>query len=137
MNTRTGGCVCGAIRFRCRLSSDAVVACHCEQCRRQSGHVWACVTTVQGALEIEDAQNLRWWRYKRSERGFCAQCGAYLFWRAPGGEEVDISAGALDETSGLKLVSEIFLDEKGAYYELRPGLTRHARDPDAAPGGEE
>ena len=38
---RTGGCLCGAVRYQVRGPLRSVVMCHCSQCRRQTGHVMA------------------------------------------------------------------------------------------------
>ena len=35
---QTGGCLCGAVRYRVAGPLRDVVACHCAQCRRSSGH---------------------------------------------------------------------------------------------------
>ncbi|MGP1256981.1 MAG: GFA family protein [Kiloniellales bacterium] len=36
-----GGCLCGQVRFRVRQPQKQVIACHCRQCRRMSGHYFA------------------------------------------------------------------------------------------------
>ena len=34
----TGGCLCGAVRYRVDGSLRDVLICHCEECRRWNGH---------------------------------------------------------------------------------------------------
>ncbi len=36
--THTGGCLCGGVRYQVRGELRGVIACHCSQCRRTSGH---------------------------------------------------------------------------------------------------
>lgn len=50
------------------------------------------------------------------ERGFCTKCGTSLFWRAKDGTHGVVSPEALDDASNTKLTTEIFIDEKPAYY---------------------
>jgi hypothetical protein len=47
-----------------------------------------------------------------------------LFWRARDGSADAVSAGALDEKSGWHLASEIFIDEKPAYYDFEGDAKR-------------
>ena len=41
MRSVEGGCLCGGVRFEADPPLREIVACHCGQCRRWSGHVWA------------------------------------------------------------------------------------------------
>lgn len=125
---RTGGCLCGAIQYSCDLTTTDVVACHCEQCRRQSGHVWASVPARGDTLEIDAAETLRWRRERGAERGFCGRCGSSLFWRADGSPDVSIGAGTLDDTSGLRLKAEIYVAEKSAYAQPAAGVEVYSGD---------
>nr|WP_272214715.1 hypothetical protein [Marinicella sp. W31]MDC2880044.1 hypothetical protein [Marinicella sp. W31] len=36
-----GRCECGAVAFEVDEVRDTVTVCHCSQCRRTSGHLWA------------------------------------------------------------------------------------------------
>jgi len=115
----TGRCLCGAVTFRARSAEDGVRACHCGQCRRWSGHVWAAV----GARDLTVEGPLRWYRSSdKAERGFCTECGGALLWRETGGDEVDIAAGALDQPTGLTLQGHIWVADKGDYYPIADGL---------------
>ena len=37
----TGSCLCGGVRYQVTGPVHDVTACHCTQCRKQSGHFWA------------------------------------------------------------------------------------------------
>lgn len=115
-----GRCLCGAVRFSGRLAGPGVTACHCGQCRRWSGHVWASFHLDAPVIE---GDALRWFRSSpEAERGFCAACGTSLFWRPVGRETVSVSPGAIDNPTGLRMDEHIFVADKGDYYRIADGL---------------
>ena len=132
--TYTGSCLCGVVKYR--LSDPVadirgVTACHCQQCRRWSGHHWASVHAPKSCLEIIHGENkLRWYQSSdKAKRGFCKTCGSALFWHGFGyptlANQIDISAGSLDNSQDLKLIRHIFCKFKGSYYELTDGVPIH------------
>lgn len=112
-----GSCHCGAVRFEAEAPLRPVIACHCTQCRRTSGHYWAATSVPLDRFRLVDDGGLAWFRSSaRARRGFCRRCGASLFW-APGGEDrLAIAAGALDGATGLGLSGHIHRADAGDYY---------------------
>ena len=124
-NDHSGGCLCGAVRYRVSGPLRPVVACHCGQCRRTSGHHVAATQAYRADLAIEGSQAITWYRASEAaRRGFCKTCGGQLFWDPEGAETVSIFAGSLDQPSGLKLAEHIFVADKADYYEIADGLPR-------------
>ena len=118
----TGGCLCGAVRYAVRGPLRDVVACHCEQCRRTSGHFVAASATRPEHLVLEESKGLRWYRSsERMRRGFCRYCGSSLFFAPDPGERISIAAGTFDAPLELKLVAHIFVEEAGDYYQIADG----------------
>lgn len=132
MTDQTGGCLCGGVRYRVTGPLRQVVACHCGQCRRTSGHHAAFTACFAGDLVMESDRVLRWYRSSpEAERGFCGECGSNLFWRPVAGGTVAIAAGTLDGAAGLSLMAHAFAADKGAYYEIADDLPHW---PQAIPG---
>ena len=128
METHTGGCLCGAVRFSARGPLRGVVYCHCSQCRRQSGHHYAATNVADADLDITGAERLTWYRASDfARRGFCATCGSALFWKRDGADDISIMAGAFDRPSGLEGGIHIFVADKGDYYEIADGLPQYER----------
>lgn len=118
-----GSCLCGAVRFE--VAGDLLPgdACHCTQCRRQSGHYWASTDVPRTALAIEGEDKLTWFQSsERVQRGFCSICGSALFWAPIGREKIAIALGAFDSPTGTHLEKHIFVADKGDYYEIGDGL---------------
>ncbi|MFP4537051.1 MAG: GFA family protein [Dichotomicrobium sp.] len=123
-NEVTGRCLCGAVRYTATLNKREVDACHCTMCRRWSGGPLLNVETNDD-MRFENAERVATYRASEwGERGFCRDCGTHLFWRMQDGSHVALSVGTLDDDTGLALTSEIFIDEKPAYYEFANATTR-------------
>ncbi|MBO6522033.1 MAG: GFA family protein [Rhodospirillales bacterium] len=122
----TGSCLCGGVKFRVSEFQRPVVACHCTQCRKTTGHYGAATTARNVDLQLDSDETLSWYSSSDvAERGFCNRCGSSLFWRPVGGVNTSIMAGVLDAPTGLELVSHIFTEDAGDYYELNDGLPAH------------
>lgn len=126
----TGGCLCGAVRYEVTGPLRPVVACHCEQCRRQSGHFVAATATRTEHLRMTESDGLRWYRSSaEARRGFCGTCGSSLFWAPDHGRHISIMAGTLDRPSGLRMAAHLYAGCADDYYRITDGLPQH-------PGGE-
>lgn len=124
---REGGCLCGAVRFRTSGDMRGVVFCHCSQCRKQTGHIYAATNAADAELEVDGADKLTWYTASDfAERGFCSACGSILFWKRNGSDTTSIMAGSFDQPSGLKAEAHIFVADKGDYYEIDDGLPQYS-----------
>ena len=126
---QTGSCLCGAVTYLVTGPLRPVVACHCVQCRKASGHHVAATSAARSDIAI--AGEVMW--YQSSEtarRGFCGTCGSNLFWDGAGAN-LSIFAGTLDGETGLSLIGHIFCADKGDYYALSDDLPK-ANGADAA-----
>ena len=132
---KTGECLCGGVRYRITGPLRPVVYCHCTQCRRTSGHFVAATAVARDALEVVVDESLEWFASSEfASRGFCRRCGSSLFWLAEGRDYVSIMAGTLDESTGLKAVQHIYVNDKGDYYDLTDDLPKapgHVRAPES------
>lgn len=121
----SGSCECGSVRFTINGEMRPVVACHCSQCRKTSGHFWAATQVDADALTIEDTGSLSWYSSTPGVcRGFCGVCGSSLFWEKNGEGRISVAAGAIDKPTELRMAKNIHVADKGDYYELTDGLPR-------------
>ncbi|KZL22053.1 Glutathione-dependent formaldehyde-activating enzyme [Pseudovibrio axinellae] len=114
-----GKCDCGKVRFQVEEVRDTITVCHCSQCRRTSGHIWASTHASRDKVEFITDEGLSW--YKSSDfakRGFCKFCGSSLFYQMNDGDYVAIAAGCINEPTNLKISKHIFVKDKGDYYEI-------------------
>lgn len=114
-----GRCDCGAVSFEVETVRDTVTICHCGQCRRTSGHLWASTHAAYDSVQFTNDQGLEWYRSSDfASRGFCRNCGSSLFYRMNDEAGVGIAAGCLDLPTGLTTGKHIFVKDKGDYYEI-------------------
>lgn len=112
----SGSCLCGAVHFTVNGPLRPVIACHCTQCRKSSGHHVAATSAHRDHIVVTGA--VVWFQSSdAARRGFCGTCGSNLFWDGPG-ENLSIFAGSLDGATGLKIAGHIFCADKGDYYEI-------------------
>ncbi len=123
----TGSCLCGAVSFVARGPLAPPDACHCTQCRRQSGHYFASTNVDRSALTVHGAEHITWFRSSdKAQRGFCAICGSTLFWDPLGKPVTAVAMGAFDTPTETKLAVHIFVADKGDYYEITDGVPQKA-----------
>lgn len=117
MKQFTGSCLCRQVSYRIEGVLRQVMACHCSQCRKTSGHYVAATQTDTKRLRITG--NVTWYRSSaHARRGFCAVCGSNLFWQSGDRERTSVFAGTLDGQTGLRITQQIHVESKGDYYDL-------------------
>jgi len=124
---RTGGCLCGAVRYRVSGALRPIIMCHCTQCRRMTGHVMAATAARLANFQLLADRELKWYdSSNKARRGFCARCGSTLFWAGVGRDYISIAAGSLDDSGGLGIACHIHVADKGDYYEIEDGAKQIA-----------
>ncbi len=122
-----GGCYCGKVRFEVKGEVPPVIFCHCDQCRRISGHYVAGVSGVQNRTHIEG--EVRWFPTSPGyERGFCPNCGTHMFWHDMKRGHLSIMAGSFDKDVELEAKAHIFVGQKAGYYSIDDGLPQFGED---------
>jgi hypothetical protein len=125
----TGGCACGAVRYR--LASEPFDAgyCHCELCRRASGApVLAFATVPLADYEITAGALTRRRSSSFGERGFCRDCGTQLTMRVHHQPDtIDFTLCSLDRPALIAPAFHIFFASRPAWFDVRDELPRHDR----------
>ena len=122
MSLQTGSCLCGAVTYTTHGPLRPVIACHCAQCRKTSGHHVAATSVARDAIDI--VGEVSWYASSpTARRGFCGTCGSNLFWDGSG-SNLSIFAGTLDGNPDLAMAGHIFCDDKGSYYDLTDDLPK-------------
>ncbi len=118
-----GSCLCGGVTFEIDGALAPAAACHCRQCRKQSGHHWASTHMPQAQVRVTRDEGLKWYSASdKAKRGFCGTCGSFLFWDPADEDKISISMGVFEAPTGAALAKHIFVAGKGDYYEISDEL---------------
>ena len=115
-NPVSGRCLCGAVSLSIPAPPPSLAACHCSMCRRWGGGPLLAVDCGQGVM-LDGAQHLTVYESSDwAERGFCRHCGTHLFYRTRDGHHYHVPVGLFDALPDPLFDTQIFIDEKPAYY---------------------
>jgi hypothetical protein len=125
-----GRCLCGGIRYSVHGELRDVTDCHCERCRRFTGHHMAATSALVDEIDTDDADSLLRWFWPVPEAGyaFCSRCGSSLFWESTADpERRSICAGSLDAPTGLTTARALWTSQASDYY-TRPEVPESATE---------
>ena len=126
---RTGGCMCGAVRYEARGEPFSVAHCHCQSCRKHTG---APVVTLAGYLKeqvsFSGAERSLYESSPGALRAYCGQCGSPLTWEGDGGDLgpiVELHLSTFDEPEGLVPTAHAFYPEHLPWFDIADNLPRY------------
>ncbi|MGR8925301.1 GFA family protein [Rhizobium leguminosarum] len=123
-----GSCMCGAVKFEISSELQEPDACHCSQCRKQSGHFFASADVSRDNIAIQGSEKVTWYHSsEKVRRGFCGVCGSSLFWDPTQRDWIAVAMGAIDTPTEVHLAKHIFVADKGDYYEITDGLPQNVQ----------
>ena len=116
---RTGGCLCGAVRYAVRGEPTHVGRCHCADCRKESGSAFAVYAQwPRDAFELEGEVAT----YDR--RSFCPRCAGRI--GNIGDDGVEIRLGSLDDAPfQLRPEAEIWIKRREPWVHAVEGASQH------------
>ncbi len=114
----TGGCQCGAVRFRARLLGRGSI-CHCRMCQKAFGSFFGPLVTAHDASWTRGAP--KWFQSSNAaRRAFCGECGTPLGYETRFGLELAI--GAFDDPSVAAPVIQVNPTDKVPFFETLTAL---------------
>ena len=140
----TGGCNCGAVRYKVTVPLVRASYCHCKRCQRRSGT--AASVQAHPAPEsfriVSGEESLRVWQPEDGgEKWFCGECGSALFGSNPTHPEpIGIRMGTFDHDPGVRPSVRQFVTYAASWEPIpddglpRFPQSRHASEPLPGPG---
>ena len=126
--TATGGCMCGAIRYKASSTSKGSGYCHCRSCRHHTG-------APVVAFVVFTAEQVQWMsgsraRYESSPgifRAFCRDCGTSLTWEGHhnGRDWVEFHISTLDNPDEFPPNEHTHYSERISWLHLTDELPRY------------
>jgi hypothetical protein len=123
MHHATGGCLCGALRFRADGQPDRVGLCHCLDCRKHHGALFHASAIFPDTAVTVTGAFATW-----GDRSFCPTCGSPVFARI--GDEIGLNLGSLDDPSRFRPTYELWTLRREDWLPAFPWMRPYERDRD-------
>jgi len=129
IETMTGGCLCGAVRYETTAEPFAINYCHCASCRKHNG---APVVMLAGYhaenVKFSGEQRKTYESSPGATRAFCGNCGTPLTWEGDGGELgpiIELHISTFDNPELMVPTSHAFEPERLSWLEIADNLPRY------------
>lgn len=128
MKIVTGGCQCGAVRFRVDGDLGEASVCHCRMCQKATGGLFGpyvgapfeAVSWTRGEPGYFQSSN-------KVRRGFCRDCGTPLTFEYGQGN-ISFAIGALDNPHLAQLSEQLASPERIANFDSLARLPERPTD---------
>lgn len=126
--SNTGGCQCGAVRFRIEGKLGEASICHCRMCQKATGGFF-------GPYVAASFDRVVWTRGRpkhfqssnKVRRGFCGECGTPLTFEY-GDRLLSFAIGALDHPRDARLTEQLASPDRIADFVALANLPEHPTD---------
>ena len=113
----TGGCFCGAVRFKIDGPEEFACFCHCNSCQRAAGApVVAWATYARNTLRVTRGEMHFFHSSPGVTRGICSTCGTSISYEhadRPG--DIDLTLNSLDDPSAPSLRAHIWTEDQSPW----------------------
>ena len=120
----TGGCECGAVRYRVTDAFEYAMNCHCSRCRAGTGSAFKAFGGIpREQLEVvEGADRLLVWGDEEGNHTRCGVCGSLLWSVVRDGGWVHVALGSLADEPSIRPQGHIFVGSKAPWFEIGDDL---------------
>jgi len=102
----SGGCQCGAVRFRVEGPLDEVSVCYCRMCQKSTGGAFGLFVKVPyDKITWTRGERKRFASSNTGKRGFCENCGTPLTWEFE--HWMDVTVASFDEAAKIEPVVQM------------------------------
>ena len=135
MDSFSGGCACGHVRYTCTGKVLYMGNCHCRDCQHATGSgYFPAVMVKNDSLEI-GSRSMAWYESRADRghpmtRGFCSRCGSPVALKNAANDGVTLLyAGSLDDPSWFAPSRNIFVSSAQPWVVMDPELLTHETMP--------
>lgn len=129
----SGGCQCGAVRFRVEGELGEASICHCRMCQKAMGGFFGPFVAVPAAeLVWTRGARKRFQSSNKVHRGFCSDCGTPLTFEFGKGH-ISLAIGAFDNPRDIHPVAQLAPEARLPAFRELANLPEHSsEEPQAA-----
>ena len=101
--TMTGGCQCGAIRYRLDVAPIRASICHCRMCQKAGAAPFMAFAAVPAKeFVVSNGVIATFASSDIAERGFCSRCGTPLTYRGLKSSTISVTIPSLDDPNAVE-----------------------------------
>lgn len=128
---KSGGCVCGSVRFKATAEPSRITICHCRWCQRRTGTAFGTEVVFDSDDVVVTGQDVRHYHHVSDESGrwldleFCGKCGSNLGFTLEAVPGIrTLPAGTFDDPTWIRTdrykTRHVFLRSRREWSELSP-----------------
>lgn len=121
----TGGCQCGAVRYRVTGALTEPHVCHCRMCQKAAGNYFMPLANAQKSGFEVTRGAISWFHSSDPvRRGFCSRCGTPLIFETVSALHLNITLGSLDDPAAIRPSRQYGIEAKMPWFaelEALPG----------------
>ncbi len=131
-----GGCLCGAVRYRCEAAPIWSGHCHCDACKKLSGAPYTTAFTVMAdRFHVLQGEVLTFARGAESGHAVrtqrCRECGTWVWAERDSRSDFRaVLATTLDDMNALPIVGQAYVSQASPWITLDPNVTQFQRMPE-------
>ena len=124
--SRTGGCLCGAVRFRFEGRPNWITHCHCESCRRAtSSPLTTYISVALDGFTFTGTEPVAYASSRDATRRHCGRCGSPVSYQhAELQDEMHLFVAALDRSGGIGIAAHDFWSERVRWLHIADDLPK-------------
>ena len=129
-DTLTGGCLCGAVRYRAGPPILPATICHCRSCRLAAGaNAVGLYTVAKTSAVFTRGRPVEYPSSTKVLRGFCGSCGTALtYWEAYWPDELSLTIASLDDPGLVTPADHTWMAHAVPWDRPMDGLPQHQTD---------
>jgi len=124
----SGGCQCGAVRYRLDMQPQQVHYCHCRMCQRAVGNVFATFAPVHRERLTWEGTPSFFRSSSIATRGFCARCGTPLCFSYDDSKWICLSIGSFDDPLPIRPEAHYGIESQLPWLHIADALPREPTD---------
>ena len=132
---RSGGCLCGKVRYEANADPLMTGVCHCKNCQKQAGTAFSTLAAFQKA-DLAFSGELSVYEDSDTDTGntvkrfFCGTCGSPLYSEISAQPEMAyLKTGTLDDTDDFVAMFHCWSSAKQGWVELNPDVPAFEQNP--------
>jgi hypothetical protein len=123
----TGGCFCGAVRYRGGGPRYPPTLCHCRSCQRIAGaHAVGWLTVAAESFQFVAGHPAEFHSSPAVTRTFCSHCGTPLTYRhSERQSEIDVTLASVDQGAVFEPIDHIYMADALPWDRPNDGLAQY------------